>query len=57
MRMAHIIHPLRRFHAVYSCACSCAQGHLPKAMDAFGTSSWRATSPDVARETDALYSA
>jgi len=33
------------------------QGHLPKAMDAFGTSSWRATSPDVARETDALYSA
>jgi len=33
------------------------QGHLPKAIDSFGTSCWRATSPDIVRETDALYSA
>jgi len=33
------------------------QGHLPKAIDAFGTSYWRSSTPDVQREAEALYTA
>jgi len=33
------------------------QGHLPKAIDAFGTSFWRSESPDVGKYQAELYSA
>ena len=33
------------------------QGHVPKALDSFGTSHWRAEAPDPHRHQEMLYSA
>ena len=52
----HALHTHERPRLTWSSLpIGCAQGHLPRAQENFGTSYWRDSAPNVERETEALY--